>query len=429
MLREVRKQMTGLSERPSIVPRRRDRNRRVRAWALWACAGAAGAAMLWPLAGGAGLLALAAGLAIGHRSMIAPEGIPVLTYHSVSPDSSWLPWAREIAVHPDTLRSHLRTIRAMGCSIISTRDLVRARCGAASLPPRPVVLHFDDGYLDNWLYAAPILKEVNAPATFFASVDFIAPGDAPRPGGDHWGYMNWAELTTLDADPLFEVEPHGIDHGRVPVSNRIVGRLTRTNWRSLAWLQWAAMPGPKHDWYLSDAPPAVPLGSPVPESEGALAAPALINGHRESEEDYRSRVGSHLATCAGLFRNKLGRDPAVFCWPENRVSEAGREIAAGLGYAATTGGIGRNTAAEPGSVLSRIHAGDYALGFRFGPAERLRIRAAISLFRGNHYWYFVAAPMDLVRRIVMRARDAGRNNIRRIRSNPAQPKRTASPTL
>lgn len=429
MMREVTTRMTGPGERPSIVPRRRDRNRRVRAWALSALAGAAGAALLWPLAGGAGLLAFAAGLAFGHRLMIAPEGVPILTYHSVSPDSSWLPWAREIAVHPDTLRGHLRTIREMGCTTVSTGDLVRARRGEATLPPRPVVLHFDDGYLDNWLFAAPILREAGAAATFFASADFIAPGDAPRRGGDHRGYMNWGELRALDADPLFDVEPHGIDHGRVPVSDRIVGRISRSNWRSLAWLQWAAMPGPKHDWYLHEAPPAVPLGAPVPESEGALAARAFVDGRRESDREYRARVAIHLSTCLALFRDRLGRDPQFFCWPENRVSPAGREIAASLGYAATTGGVGRNTAGEPAGMLSRIHAGDCALGFRFGPAERLRIRAAIGLFRGNHYWYFVTAPMDLVRRIVMRARDMAANGARRNRSNPAQPKTAASRTL
>jgi hypothetical protein len=77
-----------------------------------------------------------------------------------------------------------------------------------------------------------------------------------------------------------------------------------------------------------------------------------------------------------------------------------------LGYEATTGGLGRNTAAEPAHViLSRIHAGDRALGFRWGPAESLRIRATVRLFQGNHYWYLVSAPMDLIRRTVTAIRD------------------------
>jgi peptidoglycan/xylan/chitin deacetylase (PgdA/CDA1 family) len=313
--------------------------------------------------------------------MIAPPGIPILTYHSVSPDASWLPWADEISVHPETLRNHLATMRAMGCSIVSTRAVVEARRSGRPLPPRPVVLHFDDGYLDNWLHAAALLRDAQAPATFYASLDFIAPGDRLRHGGDHRGYMNWAELAALHADPLFEVEPHGIDHGRVPVSTRSVGTLTAGNWRSLAWVQWAQVPGAKHDWYLWETPPAVPLGAPVPESEGALAARAV----GETKAGYRARVAAHLGRCADEFAVRLGGASATFCWPENRVSATAREIAAGTGYLATTGGEGRNTATEPPEVLSRIHAGDRALGVRVAPAERLHIRAVIGLFAGNHY--------------------------------------------
>jgi hypothetical protein len=141
----------------------------------------------------------------------------------------------------------------------------------------------------------------------------------------------------------------------------------------------------------------------VPESEGALAAPAFLGNRMESGNEYRARVASHLNRCGDEFASKLGRAPAIFCWPENRVSAAAREIAATSRYLATTGGEGRNTASEPPPILSRIHVGDRALGFRFGPAERLHIRAVIGLFEGNHYWYLVTGPMSLVRRIVMAA--------------------------
>lgn len=406
--------MTWGVERQKLVLRRQERKRRLRSWV--ACVGGgsiAGLIAVLALGGwvgaGLGLGLILAGLAIGHRFMLAPAGVPILTYHSVSPDASWLPWGGEISVHPETLRQHLAAIRSAGREIVLTGRLVEARSAGKPLPARPVVLHFDDGYLDNWLHAAPILREAKAPATFFASLDFIAPGEEPRrwDESDDRGYMNWAELAQLDSDPLFEVEPHGVDHGRVPISDRTVDRLTKANWRTLAWVQWAHMPGAKHDWYLHDMPPAVPLGSQVPESEGALAAPAWRDGRRESGADYRARVADHLGRCRTEFSGRLLRRPAIFCWPENRVSAAAREIAASLDYAATTGGEGRNTAAESPFILSRVHAGDRALGFRFGPAERLNIRAIIGLFEGNHYWYLVTAPMNLIRRVVLAIRRLG----------------------
>lgn len=394
---------------PAIL-RRNDRKRRIRAWSACVSAGAGAGFASWFVTGGTAGAALAAaallaGFLWSHRFMVATPGVPILTYHSISPDAAWLPWADEISIHPDTLRIHLAAIRASGRTIVSTRDLLEARLDGRALPRRPVVLHFDDGYLDNWIYAAPLLREADAPATFYASLDFIAPGNRPRTlAADNRGYMNWAELAALDADPLFDVDPHGIDHGRVAVSARAVGTLTRSNWRSLAWMQWAAMPGSKHDWYLWEEPPAVPLGARVPESEGALAARAWLGERLETHAEYRARVAVHLSRCAAEFTARLGRSAASFCWPENRVSPVGREVAAATGFRATTGGQGRNTAAEDPTILSRIHAGDRALGIRFAPAERLHIRAVIGLFEGNHYWYFVTAPMSLARKLVMALR-------------------------
>jgi len=49
-----------------------------------------------------------------------PGGIPVLVYHSVSPDASWLPWATNTSVRPETLRIHLKTLKKQGWQIIPT---------------------------------------------------------------------------------------------------------------------------------------------------------------------------------------------------------------------------------------------------------------------------------------------------------------------
>jgi len=394
------------------MTRKQERRRRTARWAsivLIAFALAAAAWMLVPAGGPiVAVLLLAGALVLAHAGMIAPRGVAVLTYHSVSLDPSWLPWSKEISVHPATFERHLATLAAMGCAVIGTRDYVDRRRSGAALPPEAVLLHFDDGYLDNWLHAVPRLQRHGFAATFFASLDFIEPGDTPREaGGDESGYMSWAELDAIERMPLLEVEPHGVDHGRVPVSDRIVGRLTEANWRSLAWVQWAATPGPKHDWFRMALPVAVPIGAPVPESGLALAVPKWSGGVRESQAGLERRIEADLERCRMDFQARLGREPEIFCWPENVVGAEGRRIAAALGYRATTGGRGRNVAGEPAEIISRIHIGDRALGFRWLAAEALHLRAAVRLAQGNHYWYLLIAPMNATRALVMRARGLG----------------------
>lgn len=390
------------------MTRKQERRRRVLAWAAWVACGVAGACaalayMAAPLGWVVAAAVLGCALALGHRRMIAAPGVAILTYHSVSATPGWLPWSREIAVHPATFARHLATLARMDVRVIGTRALVARGAAGAPPPARGVVLHFDDGYLDNHLNAAPLLRQHGFPATFFPSLDFIEPCVEAR-GAGGTGYMNWGELRALEGDPLFEVEPHGVAHARVPVSDEVVGRLEERNWREHAWMQWAAMPGPKHAWYVGATPPAVPLGSAIPASGLALAVRAWRDGAQESVAAFEGRIHYDLAACRTSFETKLGQPPTIFCWPENKVGAEGRRIARTLGYRATTAGTGRNAPGEPADVLSRIHIGDRAIGIRWLPAEALYLRASVYLMQGNHYWYLVVAPMNVLRRVVFAIR-------------------------
>lgn len=382
------------------MTRRQERRARVGRWAAWTAGGAIAGVVI---GGWTGLVPLLLGWAVGHRAMIAPPGVAVLTYHSVSPDARWLPWSREITVHPDTLATHLVTLGRIGATVIGTREWVRRRAAGEAMPYRAVILHFDDGYRDNHVHAAPLLRAHGVTATVFASLDFVDPAGGVRSGDHDHGYMTWDELAELEAKGI-EVEPHGVAHARVPVSDEVEGVLTVENWRRHAWLQWDSSPGPKHDWYRRDVPEAVPLGSAIPASGLALAARAWRGGVRESAETLAQRIEEDLAACQAAFAARLGRVPQVFCWPENVVGAQGRAIAARLGYRATTAGRGRNTADEPADVISRIHVGDRAIGVRCQAAEALALRAQVRLMQGNHYWYLVLAPMNALRRLVFALR-------------------------
>lgn len=131
--------------------------------------------------------------------------VPILMYHYVSeppPDSDV--YRVDLSVTPDEFRNQLMWLKENGYEAVTLYDVAAALNGdAAALPPRPVVITFDDGYEDNYTNAFPILKEMAMPATFFVLTDVTDRGAA--------GYMTWPMLQEMAAAGM-DIEVHGREH-------------------------------------------------------------------------------------------------------------------------------------------------------------------------------------------------------------------------
>lgn len=339
---------------------------------------------------------------IGAASLAhKPGGVPILVYHSVSPDASWLPWSANTSVRPETLRTHLKTLKVKGWHFISTAQLVDARRAGKPLPRKSVILHFDDAYLDNFLFAAPILREFCAPAMFFASTDFVASGlEIREVSSQEWqGYMNVAELRALDADPLFDVEAHGTNHARIPISDRKIGVVTAENWKKHAPLSWMLKGGDKSDWFRELMPPApLQIAGPILENDSALAGRWYTDDRLETEADYAKRVHAMLSDAYRGLHSILGRAPTVMAWPFDRCCPVSIQAAQEAGFAVVTGGRGENRADEDPSILSRVHVQDFAFGGGGRWLEALALRARVNAAAGRYVWQIVSAIATRLRR-------------------------------
>lgn len=147
----------------------------------------------------------------GTRSPDSPvKKIPFLMYHSVSPagyrgfrpDGYWLT--------PEDFSGQLRLLKENGFSPVALKAVLGAREGLVELPDRPVVLTFDDGYLDNYLYARPRLREHGFQACFFLTASTL--------GGE--GMMNAGQIRDLIGEGD-EVGSHGLHHGLLAGKNRL----------------------------------------------------------------------------------------------------------------------------------------------------------------------------------------------------------------
>ena len=121
----------------------------------------------------------------GRTPVLAADGrrlVPVLTYHSVSDDPPEP--IRRWSVTPARLRTHLTALRHAGFTGLTVTELLACYRGTRTLPERPVVLTFDDGYEDFLLEALPALTDAGFPSTLYASSGLLRDekSAAQRPG-------------------------------------------------------------------------------------------------------------------------------------------------------------------------------------------------------------------------------------------------------
>lgn len=104
-----------------------------------------------------------------------PSGLTILAYHRVLDmgDEDAFPGDPElVSASVACFRRQMVALKRFW-SPIPLRDAVAAVERGQVLPPRSVVVTFDDGHGDNYIHAYPILKELGLPATIFLSTGYI----------------------------------------------------------------------------------------------------------------------------------------------------------------------------------------------------------------------------------------------------------------
>ena len=119
--------------------------------------------------------------------------VPILIYHSIRPyiESDTAGMRRYIAT-PQALDEELGWLRQNGYASISFDDLVNHVQTGAALPPKPVILSFDDDWENQYRYALPLLKKYDYSATFYIWVVVV--------GMKH--HMTWDEIRELAQDGM-----------------------------------------------------------------------------------------------------------------------------------------------------------------------------------------------------------------------------------
>jgi peptidoglycan/xylan/chitin deacetylase (PgdA/CDA1 family) len=130
--------------------------------------------------------------------------VPILMYHYVSqlPDDAD-EYRRDLTILPDVFHAHMEYLFFEGYSTISLYQLDDALRTGTPLPPKPIVLTFDDGYIDHYTNVFPSLREYEFTGTFFIITS--------RPDSNDSNYMNWTQIQEM-SDAGMSMESHTKTH-------------------------------------------------------------------------------------------------------------------------------------------------------------------------------------------------------------------------
>lgn len=129
--------------------------------------------------------------------------IPVLLYHGISR------FDRGDSIPQETLRRHFRALKARGYQTLTASELSAVFRKERPLPPKPLLITFDDGRTDSFENADPVLKEVGFKATMFVHVSKLR-----KP----YFHANPEEIARWQGTGRWEMQAHGFQaHDPLPI--------------------------------------------------------------------------------------------------------------------------------------------------------------------------------------------------------------------
>ena len=229
------------------------------------------------------------------QNQVWPENhFLVLAYHDVEDGAAD---QRYLSVRTSALNDQIVWLRENGYQPVSVQQILDAHNGGKALPPKAVLLSFDDGYSSFYTRVWPLLKAYNWPALWAPVGSWV---DTPAGKKVDFGglmtarekFATWDMVRELADSPLVEIGAH--------------------TWNSHFGFQ------------------ANPQGSMEP-----AAANRLFNkttGKYETEAEFYQRIDKDVAHITSVLTAVTGKPPRTWVWPYGAANGSTLSIAEKHGY-------------------------------------------------------------------------------------------------
>ena len=189
------------------------------------------------------------------------QSVPVLLYHELVTKTDG------VNITIANFNAQMVALKNAGWHSISIYDYNDFIQGKKKLPPKSVLITFDDGRKDSWVGADPILKQLGFQATMFAIVDRIDINQNSQ--------LSLIDLQTMNASGRWQIQSHG---------------------------------DRDHDFYILD-----PQGTNghFLSNEFWLAA----ENRFENPQEFQARISTDLMLAKNTLQNEFGKPVIAFAYP------------------------------------------------------------------------------------------------------------------
>ena len=212
--------------------------------------------------------------------------VPALMYHSVAASGGK---NDDTVTTPENFRRELELIKSAGYTPVSAEEVVNYVYYGSPLPDKPVMITLDDGYLDNYETAYPLLKKYGIKATIFAIGSSFGHSDYKDTGKPMIPHFSYEQAAEMMSSGLVDVQCHSYD---------------------------------MHQWG-----PYETSGAPVRESMQKLPG--------ETDAEYMQAIAGDFEKFRSEYETNTGRKVFALSYPEGRYTDLAEITLHSLGVTLT----------------------------------------------------------------------------------------------
>jgi peptidoglycan/xylan/chitin deacetylase (PgdA/CDA1 family) len=252
--------------------------------------------------------------------------LPIVLYHRVNPLSE-----DENTITPDEFEKQLIHLEQRKYNTIFLEEAYALLYKGKQIPPKTVVLTFDLGFIDTWIYAFPLLQKYNMKATIFLATDFISnsvvlrknakmtnkswelpviyPSDQALKNalkGEKDNFLSWLEIKAMQKTGLIDIQSHTSTCKQLFRDDRTIDTIKDDEERSIPYEHFSAF----HGQFKKDAP--------YFKTGPGLVTKEYINDdkpHFESVRDYSVRIQNELKWSKETIEFNLFKPCQYLSWP------------------------------------------------------------------------------------------------------------------